>query len=694
MSIYPTSGAITFSSLPGYFQDSSATNPIALSEFNEFLGFPNQAPYPAIGTVQLSTSSVYGKARGTPGLMYKIFKGYYDGDVTYFDSAELVATGITRDFTNISAATGGYVSETTAWEDYSIEWTGIFYAEQPKDVSFGITSNASCQLYVDGSLVADTVTGDGSGQVILPTEADMNAGRTAACYSFRIVYGLSTGTGTGTFSLVISEYYGYFPDYDEFTRNLLTPYYIPPSGLVGWYDVGSWTGSQWTDKSGAGNHAVLTSGIVSATGNTLSGTPDDGLLWPAAILPATYTLFYVARYNSDPGYGSRGRIFNGYSTNWLSGFWNSFTGVAYHSDATGWVTDPYNGVGANNEWIVGCDRNTSLRCNGKLLGSVGAGNSDRLCINARPGGNGEYSDWAVSDVIVYNRALSLTEILQVEAYLFAKNAVRLMYDFDLMSSTARAAVTCVFSMRHVRLLHFGPMFQVRRASDNAVVDVYASRTGAHGLSFGGTGTSPASWAAGATMYVTTWYNQAGPDFEWSDWHYWNHATQYDEELQPLYDAAKGCINFRTNRWFSLGDGTVPSFNQAYTVIAKHGAIDATHGAILSSGPELLTNRSNTFRRSATSYVNYWWSNDYIAGTYAANNRVVWTYDESGRQMYVNGTPTTFTAASGRDSGTTDNFIGRDAVNSQSFNYLNGDLYYLHIFSAALTASDHSLLTSV
>ena len=674
--ISPTTGALSMTQLANSFNISSVTN-LTLSSFRSL----GNVGAPATGVVKMG--ALRGRVLANAGLMFKIANGYHGGNASYFNSAHIIAAGNVPNVTTqpLQTAFGG-VYALPSGAPYSVQFTGFFYAPNVETYKFYIGGNDQASVSVNGAVIGNNAN---VSQYVNTGFTALTALTGGNCYSLQIMYG-KDNTGDGYFESAFAEFYG--ANWTQGQLNFKCPNYIPVANLVGWYDVGSWTGSQWTDKSGGGNHAVLMSGIVSATGDTLSGTPDDGLLWPAAILPATYTLFYVARYN-DPGYGSRGRIFNGYSTNWLSGFWNSFTGVAYHSDATGWVTDPYNNVGANNEWIVGCDRNTSLRCNGKVLGSVGAGNSDRLCINARPdGGNGEYSDWAVSEVIVYNRALSLTEILQVEAYLFAKNAVRLMYDFDLMSSTARAAVTCVFSMRHVRLRHSGPMFQVRRASDNEVVDVYASRTGAHGLSFGGTGTSLASWAAGATMYVTTWYNQAGVDFEWSA-----TATQYDEELQPLYDAAKGCINFRTNRWFSLDDGTVPSYNQAYTVIAKHGAIDATHGAILSSGPELLTNRSNTFRRSSTSYVNYWWSNDYIAGTYAANNRVVWTYNESGRQMYVNGTPTTFTAASGRDSGTTDNFIGRDAVNSQSFNYLNGDLYYLHIFSAGLNATDHSLLTS-
>jgi hypothetical protein len=65
----------------------------------------------------------------------------------------------------------------------------------------------------------------------------------------------------------------------------------------------SWTGTQWSDLSPAGNHLTSVTGTIStatypATSKLyLYGTTSATLSWPSAILPSTYTLFYVAKYN-------------------------------------------------------------------------------------------------------------------------------------------------------------------------------------------------------------------------------------------------------------------------------------------------------------------------------------------------------------------------------------------------------------
>jgi len=88
----------------------------------------------------------------------------------------------------------------------------------------------------------------------------------------------------------------------------------PPvvSGLVGMYSPSSLSTSdaRWYDLSGNNNHAVLSGSghsIATTTASTfgstksfnvVAGNAASKILWPTAILPSTYTLFYVARYNT------------------------------------------------------------------------------------------------------------------------------------------------------------------------------------------------------------------------------------------------------------------------------------------------------------------------------------------------------------------------------------------------------------
>ena len=222
---------------------------------------------------------------------------------------------------------------------------------------------------------------------------------------------ITTAAGSGGSGIVIIRYPGVIP-----TLSVL-------NGLVGWYDGASWTGSQWTDKSGSGNHATTIRGTMGTSinpkgGIVLTGATTAGIQFPAGILPATYTLFHVAKYT---GLGSRGRMFDGAAPdNWLSGFYNGASGVAYHN---GWVTQYTTSIHGDN-WVVSTDQNNLYRSNGVQRGNSGAGTPSyaRLTINYGLA-TGEYSDWAVSEVLVYNRTLTADEITSVETYLYAKTGL-------------------------------------------------------------------------------------------------------------------------------------------------------------------------------------------------------------------------------------------------------------------------------
>lgn len=193
------------------------------------------------------------------------------------------------------------------------------------------------------------------------------------------------------------------------------------SGLVGWYDGESWTGTQWTDKSGSGNHVTTYTGTINVTTFTnnvrkyLYGTAGNArMTWPAAILPSTYTLFHVAKYNG----ATRGRIFDGVTQNWLSGFWGTYSGLAYHQ---GWI-----GANAGSKtvhgtnWVISSDQNTIYRSQGYERGNTGAGTAGQtyaqLTIN-NGAGSSETSDWAVATVIVFNRTLTTAEMQTMEKWL-------------------------------------------------------------------------------------------------------------------------------------------------------------------------------------------------------------------------------------------------------------------------------------
>jgi hypothetical protein len=201
---------------------------------------------------------------------------------------------------------------------------------------------------------------------------------------------------------------------------------IPPvTGYVGWYTGASFVAnSQWSDLSGNSNHATTLKGSPSTqiqsagtAGNTKSittvyGGSNDGILWPTSILPSTYTLFHVARQTSSSG---RGRIFDGATGNWLSGFWGGATGCAYHE---GWLTSSSTDNHGLN-WFVSSDQNSLYRSAGVQRGNSGGSASSRLSI-LNGTYSGETSSWAVAEIIVYNRTLSLSEIQSVEAYLSNK----------------------------------------------------------------------------------------------------------------------------------------------------------------------------------------------------------------------------------------------------------------------------------
>lgn len=253
---------------------------------------------------------------------------------------------------------------------------------------------------------------------------------------------------------------------------------------------------------------------------------------------------------------------------------------------------------------------------------------------------------------------------------------------DILSASAKTYIKGIYACKTIYSTYTGPLFAVRRSSDNATNSFYADTQGnlvdSNSQSF-------TTWAGADTIYITTWYDQSGLN---------NHATQTNTATQPILTYSTKSINFRTSRFFNLPNGTVPSGNSSYTITCKHGSMDGAN--IFGSGTYNSTSAVLALERT-TFYNNYWWSNDFTFGTYAANNVVTIKYDNSntGRYGYVNGTAiSNLIGGAARNSTTINNTIGSDLRNGTTGTAMNGDLYYIVFFSAPLADADRQILESV
>lgn len=217
------------------------------------------------------------------------------------------------------------------------------------------------------------------------------------------------------------------PDYVMFMKSPHIPFWR--NGLVGAYFAENWVGSAgtypWVDISGFGQHVGTTAGTITQSSDApvdvvgggglhmLSGPTTASMTFPNGILPQTYTIIHLARYNG----ATMGRIIQSVVTgiNWLSGHYAGRSGVAHHNK---WITQPATNDIHGRAWVLSTDHNTmyrSLTAN-RTTDSVAAAISHGapLTIN---GMTGELSDWAAACLIVYNRNLPLSEYLAIEDYL-------------------------------------------------------------------------------------------------------------------------------------------------------------------------------------------------------------------------------------------------------------------------------------
>lgn len=283
----------------------------------------------------------------------------------------------------------------------------------------------------------------------------------------------------------------------------------------------------------------------------------------------------------------------------------------------------------------------------------------------------------LAEVIMYPRAISVIERLNIEQYLMEKWK---LLPLDQLSSSALTNLRGAFATTRLLTSYTGPIIRVRRSSDNTEIDVYADMYGNMSTGYNGSDAALREWLGEDVAYITTWYDQSGNG---------RHATQTTTSAQPVFNPCNCSLDFQNSsaQFLNMPSGTVPvgTLNAQYTFVFRHRAVNnMTTGGIIGSGTNATTNATNNVRLNNTNYINYWWGNDYSFGTASANgNTVSVRYDGTNRIGYVNGVAGTATASSGYTNGAGQQFIGKTTNNE----HLNGQLFYVCIFGSALADAD-------
>jgi hypothetical protein len=174
------------------------------------------------------------------------------------------------------------------------------------------------------------------------------------------------------------------------------------------------SGTTWYNLIPGGVNGTLVNGPTYSSANggviALDGV-NDYIYVPLNLSTSNYTIMGAARYVVVGG-----RTFSALSNNWLMGHWNGTTENYY---AEGWVSSVGAGTGDTNWRIYAATGNYSgdswgMYVNGQLNISPNSGGSagpNGFAIGSYIGGS-EFSNSHISNLLVYNRVLTATEVSQ------------------------------------------------------------------------------------------------------------------------------------------------------------------------------------------------------------------------------------------------------------------------------------------
>lgn len=198
------------------------------------------------------------------------------------------------------------------------------------------------------------------------------------------------------------------------------------------------TTNKWSDTNG-GNVIDVTGTLTKFTGDThVSGDTLTKFTLPSGLYDRRYTMFTVAKYNGD----AKKRIFTSSEGDWYSGHNEGKSGVAKHDDILTEDIDRY-----GDEWVVSCDQRDMYRANGVRLSGLHYSQDKpaNIGVNIQEGFE---SNFAIGEILVYSRELTINEIEIIEKILLDKYVVppetyfRGMITNDAQADIYNAEVDC------------------------------------------------------------------------------------------------------------------------------------------------------------------------------------------------------------------------------------------------------------
>jgi hypothetical protein len=234
----------------------------------------------------------------------------------------------------------------------------------------------------------------------------------------------------------------FFPQFSNLFVAPFVPFTFLPSDIAGlslWLkaDAGvTLDGSNvtaWADQSGNGKNGTADNGYPTIVSNALNGKPviefngtDARIVGSSPMNTSVGTIIIVGKYLADKLTGVMYEQYDGYDTmGFYRGNSNEIDQKLYMYNGATIVSDSNVGFVFGIFTVIVDGTNSKICINGSIDGT---GNAGDLTANGPYylswyGGNNEYTNMQIAEVVVYNRAITTQERQQVEAYLASKYAI-------------------------------------------------------------------------------------------------------------------------------------------------------------------------------------------------------------------------------------------------------------------------------